>query len=231
MIIFDMDGVLFKGRNFWLDLHRAYGTEKDALELADTYLHTARESDYVYLSKYTAKFLWKGKSASAYYELIRDRTYHPGIHKLLDYIHKRELRTAVISSGAYDLALRAQSELGIDTILANKLTIKDSVLTGDVEVMVPDNSKDRVGKKLMWKLNIKPNTVAFVGDTASDISIAQLVGLPISYDSTSEKLRTVCKFNLNYGEIEKLIDILKSPLPKDSAAHGQGHQNKEYRFG
>jgi phosphoserine phosphatase len=212
MIIFDMDGVIFQGHNFWLDLHKAYGTEKDAIELAKKFLHTTRESDYIYLSKYTTKFLWKGKSASTYYDLIKKRAYQPGIHKLFDYIHNKHIDTAIISSGAYDLALRAQADLGVNIVLANRIDISNSVVTGEVDVMVPDNSKDKVGKNLMRELGIQYKAVAFLGDTDSDAPLSRIVGLPISYNSSSKKLRNVCKFNLRYGELEKVIDILDKSL-------------------
>ena len=50
LVIFDMDGVIFEGRNFWLDLHRRYSTEVEALELAERYL----KSDYETLARITA---------------------------------------------------------------------------------------------------------------------------------------------------------------------------------
>jgi phosphoserine phosphatase len=210
MIIFDMDGVLFEGRNFWLDLHDRYNTREEALNLAKNFLYTERESDYTYLSKRTAQTLWYGKSSSDYYKLIEDRKYQPGVFKLFDYIHSKNIKTAIISSGSYNLALRAQRDLGINEILANRLIINDLSLIEDVDVMVPDNKKDKVGKKLMWRLKISSNDVAFIGDTNSDISLAKIVGLPISYNSTSEKLKNVCEFTLEYGELEKIIDILSA---------------------
>lgn len=208
MIIFDMDGVIFEGCNFWLDLHKVYGTKEEAIKLAEKFLYTTRESDYIYLSNYTAKFLWQGKPASSYDRLVEERRYHPGIHKLFNYIHSRNIKTAILSSGAYDLAVRAQTELGIDIVLANRLATNDSILTGEVDVMVPDNMKDKIGKKLMWKFGIKPNNVAFIGDADSDVNLAKIVNLSISYNSKSKKLRNVCKFNLSYGELEKVVDIL-----------------------
>jgi len=207
-----MDGVIFEGCNLWLDLHKVYGTQKKALELAEQFLHTARESDYIYLSKYTAKFLWQGKPASSYYAIVDERTYHPGIHKLFEYIHNHDIKTAIISSGAYDLAIRAQTELGIDVILANQIVINNSIITGDVNVMVPDNKKDKIGKKIMWDFGVKPNNVAFIGDTDSDVNLAKIVGLPISYNSESKKLRRVCKINLDYGELEKVVNILSESI-------------------
>jgi phosphoserine phosphatase len=149
IIIFDMDGVIFEGGNFWLDLHNVYNSREEALELAKNFLYTNRESDYIYLSKYTAKFLWRGKHSSDYFKLVEERKYQPGICQLFDCIHSKNLKTAIISSGSYELAVKAQRDLGISEILANRLIINDENLIEDVDVMVPDNRKDKVGKKLM----------------------------------------------------------------------------------
>ena len=209
MIIFDMDGVIFEGDNFWLELHKIYGTKKEALELADKYLYSNSESDYEHLSRYTANVLWRGKPASDYYSLIKERSYQPGVDELFDFIHQKNIRTAIVSSGSYELALRAQQELGIDKVLANDLLINNSQISG-VSVMVPDNNKARIGKDLMQQFKIEPENVAFVGDTSSDTSLAKLVGLPIAYNSQSEELNKVSKYSLQYGELAKVKNILSS---------------------
>jgi hypothetical protein len=36
--LFDMEGVVFERRNFWLDLHRAFGTEEEGVRLAKKHL-------------------------------------------------------------------------------------------------------------------------------------------------------------------------------------------------
>lgn len=209
MIIFDMDGVIFEGDNFWLDLHKIYGTKKEALELADKYLYSNSEADYEYLSTYTANVLWRGKPASEYYSLIKERSYQPGVYELFDFIHQKNIRTAIISSGSYELALRAKQELGIDEIRANHLIVSDSKISG-VSVMVPDNNKSRIGKDVMQKFKIKSKNVAFVGDTSSDTSLARIVGFPIAYNSQSEELNKASKCNLKYGELEKVKNFLSS---------------------
>jgi len=223
LAIFDMDGVIFEGGNFWLDLHELYGTRDQALALASKLLSTSRESDYVYLSNYTADQLWQGKPAKPYYDLIESRVYQPGVGELFEYLRCNNVYTAIISSGAYDLALRAQQDLSIDVVLANKLFVDEVTLnlTGEVEVMVPDNRKDKVGKKLIHRLSTNENLdvdlskVAFVGDTDSDVSLAKIVSLAIAYNSTSRKLNKVCHYTLKYGDLPKLIHILQDSYPDD----------------
>jgi len=39
LVCFDMDGVIFKDINFWLKLHKAFGTSEQGKELTKRYLH------------------------------------------------------------------------------------------------------------------------------------------------------------------------------------------------
>lgn len=42
LICFDMDGVIFEGVNFWLELHKKFGTFEEGKILTEKYLY----SDY-----------------------------------------------------------------------------------------------------------------------------------------------------------------------------------------
>lgn len=204
LIIFDMDGVLFRGKNFWLDLHRKYGTVSEGLRLANNYL----DSNYDQLVKEVAGQLWKRRDASIYEEMIKSRRYQPGIKEIFGFIHKHRIKSAIISSGPYDLAERAKVELGIDEIYANKLIMENGRISGKVKVMVRNGEKASVGTKLAKKMGIDLKQVAFVGDGDNDINLATKVGLPIVYNSKVKILRKVCKHNLDYGELKKLVQIL-----------------------
>lgn len=206
LVIFDMDGVLFEGDNFWLDLHRKFRTATVGTKLAKKYLR----SNYELLVENVAGKLWKGKSAPVYEQLVADRRYHPGVREVFEFIHLNKINSAILSSGPYDLAKRAQNELGIDVIYANRLIIKNEKIIGKVDVMVEDSEKAKIGKKLAKEMSIDLSNVTFIGDTDSDVELAIQVGLPIAYNSKSSRLKKVCKYSINYGELRNLIKILQS---------------------
>jgi len=201
-----MDGVLFEGDNFWLDLHRKFRTATLGTRLAKKYL----KSNYELLVENVAGKLWKGKSAHIYEELVAKRRYHPGVKEVFEFIKLNKIKSAILSSGPYDLAKRAQNELGIDVIYANRLMIKNEKIKGKVDVMVEDSEKANIGKKIAKKMNIDLSNVAFIGDTDSDVELSEQVGLPIAYNSNSILLKKVCKYSINYGELRNLIKILQS---------------------
>ena len=205
LVIFDMDGVIFKGKNFWLELHHEYGTVSIGLRLAELYL----KKDYDLLVKHVAGTLWKGKDAFPYYRLIAKRQYQPDIEEVFDFLHKYKIYSAIISTGPYDLAMRAQRKLGIDRIYANKLIIKNGKIEGNVDVMVKDNEKAIIGRKLINHYGLKPSQVAFIGDGDNDIGLASLVGLPIAYNSRLDSLKRKSKYILYYGELRQLIYLFQ----------------------
>ena len=204
LVLFDMDGVLFEGKNFWLDLHRAYGTEEEGLALANRYL----TADYDSLAGLVAGRLWKGKPAAPYWDLVRSREYQPGVRELFARLHAQGLRSAIVSSGPYHLAERAQRDLGIDAIRANRLLFEGDRLSGEVEVQIRDHDKLFAGRALMDELGVSPQATAFIGDSDSDVALAEAVALPVSYDPKSDRLVEVCRHVLRHGELICLADLV-----------------------
>lgn len=204
LIIFDMDGVIFEGRNFWLDLHRRYSTEDEALDLAAHYL----KDDYETLARFTAGTMWKGRSAAPFVELVRDRAYQDGVADLFDDLRRRRIKTAIVSSGPLQLAARAQGDLGIDEIRANELGIVDGCISGEVDVAVIDSEKGRVSLDVMASLGMAREQTAAVGDTESDIGVASTVGLMVAYDSVSPELDQVAHARLRKGELRRLTEAI-----------------------
>jgi HAD superfamily phosphoserine phosphatase-like hydrolase len=203
-VLFDMDGVLFEGHNFWLDLHRAYGTETEGVEAADRLLAV----DYDALALRVVGELWRGRPAATYHRLVAERRYQPGVEELFGFLHAEGMRTAIVSSGPALLAARAQRELGIDVVRANALAEHDGMLTGAASIAVPDADKAPVGLEVIARWGLDPAAVAMVGDGGSDAALAELVGLPVAYDTTSERLLAVADVVLQHGELGRLREHL-----------------------
>lgn len=206
--IFDMDGVIFETKNFWLKLHQLFGTQKEALKLADQMM----KNNYRLMAEITVSRLWKYKTAEPFWNLIKKSKYQSGIKKVFRFLKARGIKTAIVSSGPLQLAKRAQKELLIDEIRANEVIIENGILTSFVEVNVSENEKDKVGLDIIHKLGGSPTTTIFVGDSDSDISLAKVVGIPIAYNSESDELNKISKYTLAQGQLLELIEIIKSEM-------------------
>lgn len=215
LVLFDMDGVIFEGRNFWLDLHRLYDTEEVGVALAERYMGT----DYGRLANIVAGKLWRGRPAGPFETLVAEREYQPGIEALFGYLQAEELATAVITSGPEQLAERAQRDLGIDMIRANRVQVTNGRIAGEVTINVPDAEKVRVGLEVMAAFDVVPERTVFIGDSDSDASLAELVGLAIAYDSDSPSLEAVSDHVIPHGDLLEVTEILAGRPVADQSRH------------
>jgi phosphoserine phosphatase len=178
LLVCDMDGVIFQGINFWLELHHALGTQDEALDLWER----MGRRQYRVLSRKTA-VLWRGRSAEPYFRLIQERQYVPGVEILMRFARSQNARTAIISSGAYHLAERAQRELGVDRIFANRLGVdQQGRFDGTVDVQVDNNRKVLTLHELKKEFGVSTQDTVVVGDTESDGLMAAEAGVSIGYD-------------------------------------------------
>jgi phosphoserine phosphatase len=204
-VIFDMDGVLFEGRNFWLDLHRCFGGDAgEAQRLLDRYV----ESDYDTLAEKIVGELWRGKPADPYFELVARRKYQPGAKETVASLRSKGIRTAIVTAGPDLLAERAQKDLGIDLVRANGVAILHGHLTGESKIAVRDSEKGAVGLEVLGELGVGPDAAASVGDGDADAYLARLVGTSIAYDTSSERLLGAAQHCLRYGELQRVVEIL-----------------------
>lgn len=207
LIILDMDGVIFKGRNFWLDLHERLNTTSDAWRLWYEY----GESDYFRLSFETAN-IWRGREASVYFDLIERRSYTWGVKKLLSLISAARAKTAIVSSGPWHLAKRAQDELKIDAIYANKLGIVDGRFTGEVEVQVDNLNKGRAAERARRQFGVPRENTVVIGDTQADIDMGKAADTTVGF-RVDAKDEDDFEHVIRNGSISQAYNVIDAYLP------------------
>lgn len=208
LICFDLDGVIFKDINFWMELHKRFGTLEQGKELTKKYLH----SDYNKLVEEVVVRLWKGKDAQPYYDLVNSIEYLPGVKETFEYIKNKDFITAVISASSIDVARRLQTDYGIDHIFANELVIRDGKVLGEFvwPIGAGKEKKAEIIRHLCLDLGIPAEECIYVGDSDTDIEAFKEVGLSIAFNSRSEELKKVASYVV---ESNNLSDILRH-LPK-----------------
>lgn len=206
MICLDADGVIFKGSNFWLDLHKAFGTYEKGKALTDKYLHT----NYDKLAQLVVYKLWKGKDAKPYYELIKSRKYMPGVKELFKAIKNIKLVSAIISGGSLLLIKRAQKDFGADYVFANELIIKENKIAGyNPEVSVGKHRKAEIIIDLCKELGIKLEEVIFIGDSSYDLEAFKVVGRAIAFNSDSEELKKRAHIIVDSDNLKDVLPYLE----------------------
>ena len=205
LICFDMDGVIFEHKNFWMELHKELGTQEEGKRLTEQYLH----SDYGTLVEKVVNQLWKGKNAAPYFQLVQRIRYLPGVKAVFREIKRRDDLTAIISSGPLDLARRAQHDFGIDFVSAHELIIKDNIITG--EFLWPLGGKEKKAQRvqqLCTETGISPRDTIFVGDSDIDLGAFQVVGTSIAFNSPSPELRKHATYVVDNNDLRKILPFL-----------------------
>lgn len=199
---FDMDGVIFKDINFWMELHKAFGTYEKGKVLTDTYLRT----DYGKLVEEVVVNLWQGLPASVFYDLVDSAVYNHGAKNFFTFLADNDYTTAIISASSLDLAKRAQSDLGVDFVFANNLVIQNDKVSGEFHwpVGVGGENKANIVRDLAKKLGVVLSKVIYVGDNLNDIEAFKIVGTPIAFNSNKAALKKHAKHVVDSDDLTEL---------------------------
>ncbi|HZX12756.1 MAG TPA: HAD family phosphatase [Candidatus Nanoarchaeia archaeon] len=206
LICFDMDGVLFQDINFWLELHKKFGTLEQGKVLTEKYLH----SDYERLIEEVVVKLWKGRDATPYFELVNSLKYVEGVPKVLGAIKRKGLITAIISASAIDAARRVQRDYGIDHIFANELVIRNGRVSGEFvwPIGAGKERKAEIIRDLCKDLDISASEVIYIGDSDTNIEAFKEVGLSIAFNCASEELKRVATHVVEGKNLEEVLKHL-----------------------
>jgi len=206
LVCFDMDGVLLKDINFWLELHKKLGTLEEGKELTRKYLHT----NYQKLVEEVVQRLWYGKDAAPYYELVNSLEYIVGVEETLQHVHQRGYLTAIVSASSIDVARRVQQDFGIDHLFANELVIRDGKISGEFvwPIGAGKEKKADMIRGLCRDLNITPQEVIYIGDSDTDLEAFKVVGRSIAFNTASEELRKVATYYVKGNNLAEVISYI-----------------------
>ncbi len=206
LICLDLDGVLFKDVNFWLEMHKAFGTYAQGVELTKRYLHT----DYDRLVKEVVGTLWKGKDAAPYFRLVGSLEYLPGVPEVFAHVKRLGLTTAIISASSIEAAWRVQRDFGVDYIYANELVIKDGRVSGEFiwPIGAGRDKKAKAVMELCDLLNISPREAICIGDSDADLEAFKIVGRSIAFNCASEELKRAATYVVESADLRDALPYL-----------------------
>ena len=209
LIIFDMDGIIFKHSNFWLELHKAYGTYKEGIKLTTKYVKT----DYQKLVNEVVGRLWKEKPAKVYFNLINKSRYITGAKTTFKKLKEKKYKIGIVSSGPSHLAQRLKEECNIDYYFTNELLIKKGKIVGSTDIKywpIRYGSKKDPLKEICNVSNTKlEDTITIVHDE-NDIEMAKESGYTIGFYPVSKELEKHCDIIINTGkpDLRKILKYL-----------------------
>jgi phosphoserine phosphatase len=115
---------------------------------------------------------------------------------------------ALVSGGFVEVIAELSQELGIEHVVANRLEVKDGVLTGKVSGPVIDRAaKAEALKSFALEVGVPLNQVVAVGDGANDIDMLATAGLGIAFNA-KPALADVADTALNIPYLDAVLFLL-----------------------
>lgn len=178
LVVFDMDSTLIR-EEVIDELAREAGVGPEVAAVTEAAMQGEidfRES----LQRRVA--LLEGLEGAVLETVARRLTLTEGAERLLKTLQVLGYRTAVISGGFDYFGHRLQTRLGLDTVHANQLEIRDGRLTGRVVGDIIDGDrKAAVLQSLAGEMGIELSQVIAVGDGANDLPMLRTAGLGIAF--------------------------------------------------
>jgi phosphoserine phosphatase len=207
LFIFDLDGTLTQERSIWEYIHKElnkwYGF---AEEYQKKFL--AGEISYERFCELDAG-VWKGMKVEELEEIVKAVPFHSGAEELIDYLRRKGLKLAMISSGLSLLSNWVHQKYGFNYSVSNDLLHENGILIGKVKIQVYYDRKAEWVEKILEEFELKPEEAIAIGDSKGDLDMFQRVGFSIAFNSSCSELKEVASLCI---QSQNLADII-SQLP------------------
>lgn len=210
LALFDLDGTLTKERSAWEYIHRRLGVwEGYAEKFQEAFLKG--EISYDRFCRLDAG-IWKGMRAAELKRIVREIPLYEGIEDLLGYLRSKGIKLGIISSGLSFLSDWITEKYGFDYAVANELGVEDGVLNGEIKIQVHYDRKGEWVQEAQQKFNARNEEVLAVGDSPGDVTMFQMAGLSIAFNSSSAKIDSLATLSIRSSDLRALIPPLSSYL-------------------
>jgi len=208
-VVFDMDGTLVDVASSWAAVHDHFG-EHNAEGLRRFLANEIDDEEFIR----TDIEIWHRHAPNlTVFDLERilaDVPLMPGAAALVDGLHRRGVRTAIVSGGIDLLARRIARELGIDVALANGFRVTaDGRLTGEGIVRVPIHGKEAVLEHLQAQLGYGPAETASVGNSEIDVGLFRRSRVGVAFQPEDEAVRRGATAVVAERDLAKVLGVLE----------------------
>ncbi|HXY11868.1 MAG TPA: HAD-IB family phosphatase [Thermoplasmata archaeon] len=209
LVALDMDGTLVDVPSSWRVIHDHFDDHNDE----GLRLFLANKIDDQEFIRMDIRVWWKHAPELSIDDLERilaDVPLMPGAHELIEGLHARGARTAIVSGGLDVLARRVAGELGIEVALANGVRLdSEGLLTGEGIVRVPIHGKERVLAALQDTLGVDPAETASVGNSEIDVGLFRRSRVGVAFLPEDEEVRKAATAVVTERNLARVLDALK----------------------
>jgi phosphoserine phosphatase len=203
MVVFDLDGTLTVVDSPWRCLHEALGTWSQGKTVAQRYLEG--EISYKEWAETDVRF-WAGAPLLKVKSILDGIPYREGAEEVFRRLKERGVKIVILSAGLSILAEKAARELGADLVIANELRTDDGRLTGEIQVRVGLDDKDKLVRQIASTFNIPLREVALVGDRGPDLANEECV--KIAFMPKDDTARREADFIVENDDLRAILQYL-----------------------
>ena len=151
----------------------------------------------------------EGLSTSVLTEVYESRLRpSPGLVELMNYAHKNDVKTLLISGGFTYFTERMRQRFGYTYTRANTLGERDGRLTGTVCGAVVDaEEKERLLRFLASTLTASRRATIALGDGANDLPMLKAATLGVAFHA-KPRVREQVKAAINSGGLDRLLALM-----------------------
>lgn len=178
LVAFDMDSTLIDAEVID-ELAKLHGVGDQVAAITER----AMRGELVFRDSFRQRAaLLKGLPESALRQVAESVALNDGAHRLIRALKLFGYKTAIISGGFQYVGEHLQRELGIDYVHANRLVIRDGVMTGEVDGPIIDaERKAELLLEIARREGISRQQTIAIGDGANDLPMLSAAGLGIAY--------------------------------------------------
>ena len=180
LIAFDFDGTLSDS-----EMTVLLGEEAGVADEIDEITEQAMNDELSYAESLYARAELLDGLAEARVEAAFDRVeLRPGSAEVIDALSSAGHHVAILTGGfdrGVGKALDAAG-VGVDTIVANRLPIRNGKLTGNAEGPLIEGTKDDALDELASEVGVEMADTAAIGDGANDLPMLEVAGLAVGYE-------------------------------------------------
>jgi len=208
LVALDMDGTLVDVPSSWGAVHAYFG-DSNTEGLKAFMENRIDDAEFV---RSDVRIWWRHRpqlSRKDLEEILGLVPLMPGARRLLDGLHARGIRTAIVSGGVDVLAERIARELGIGRVLANGFeTDGAGRLTGEGIIRVPIWGKEEVLARLQAELGVAPAETGSVGNSEIDVGLFRRSRVGVAFLPADETVRRGATAVVVERDLERVLPHL-----------------------
>jgi phosphoserine phosphatase len=196
LVAFDMDSTLIDAEVID-ELAKVHGVGAEVSAITER----AMRGELVFRQSFQARAaLLKGLPEAALKQVAESVALNDGAHRLIRALKLFGYKTAILSGGFQYVGEHLQRELGIDYVYANRLMIRNGVMTGEVDGPIVDaERKAELLLEIARREGISRQQTIAIGDGANDLPMLSVAGLGIAYHAKPLVKETARHSISNFG--------------------------------